>query len=158
MLGLLPVSRPLSSMSTYVMNVNVPGSLPIKGYCWAKQGRSCACSSFDEVVDRQGHTKGGQQLRSTSTSMDYQQVLSLPGTREFVRGVANVGGLVDGTDLAVVKEGYISITPLGLLTHLEHLVQADLDAAATMAEVVVAAGKDAGLTVTGLPQQPLHMP
>lgn len=57
----------------------------------------------------------------------------------------------EGTDLAAVKAGWVSVTPLRVLQHIGELTQQDTVAREAYAALVAAAGKHAGVACLGVP-------
>ncbi len=57
----------------------------------------------------------------------------------------------EGTDLAMVKQGYMSCTPLKILQHVGEATPADAAAVAAYAVLLRAAAKEGEVEVKGLP-------
>lgn len=57
----------------------------------------------------------------------------------------------EGTDLAAVKGGWVSVTPLRVVQDISALTQKDAAASAAFAVLVTAAGKHANVECCGVP-------
>ncbi len=75
-----------------LLNVNVPNLEPseLRGTRWVRQGRK----SYRDRVERRSDPRGG--------------------TYYWLWGAFDSADIVDGTDLAAVRDGYVSITPLSI--------------------------------------------
>ena len=75
-----------------LLNVNVPNLAPgdVKGTRWVRQGRK----SYRDRVERRTDPRGGMYF--------------------WLWGVFDPAEIVEGTDLAAVRDGYVSITPLSI--------------------------------------------
>ncbi len=75
-----------------LLNVNVPNVPPneLRGTRWVRQGRK----SYHDRVERRSDPRGG--------------------TYYWLWGAFDPADIVDGTDLAAVRDGYVTITPLSI--------------------------------------------
>jgi 5'-nucleotidase len=75
-----------------LLNVNVPNLAPgeLRGTRWVRQGRK----SYRDRVERRSDPRGG--------------------TYYWLWGAFDPADIVDGTDLAAVRDGYVSVTPLSI--------------------------------------------
>ncbi|KAK1395241.1 Survival protein SurE-like phosphatase/nucleotidase [Heracleum sosnowskyi] len=115
------------------LNINLPTDVKNhKGYKLARQCKSIVSMQWKQVAsDAQGHMSPTMNMKTESiASMDNSTTTTISQEQLFFERVIEkrpqLGGQVkhkDSEDYGLLKEGYITVTPLGALTNAERKCQ-----------------------------------
>ncbi|KAL5182170.1 5'-nucleotidase SurE [Glycine soja] len=104
------------------LNIDVPNNVPNhKGYKLTKQGKSIIKTGWRQVTSETEGPKMSSDMTNTDTetSKNFDSSSASPEHLLFAREV--IGSVLDedDTDYKCLREGYITVTPLAALTHVE---------------------------------------
>ncbi|DBA74282.1 hypothetical protein WJX77_009801 [Trebouxia sp. C0004] len=108
----------LSHLTNAVININIPAQDPFHGFYLAHQGSGIVDLNYQQVTkdtmdQKEGHmleAHGNEQQAKTSNTLD-----QCDGVRTFRNFAGDMRwDMASGSDSWAVKQGWVSITPLGL--------------------------------------------